>query len=365
MEKNVSIIIPAYNIAGYLERCLDSILAQSYQDYEVILVDDGSTDTTAAIADTYAAKDSRIQVIHKENEGVSIARNVGIGKAQGNFFLFFDGDDFVEPDCIFELITEMQDHKYDMIIYGYYRYFSKEKTEICLPRFQKQDYKKEQIIEQLLPAFIGLSYQNVTDWIAHREGALYVENPALWRTMISADLIRDNHLMFDKNLRVGEDTIFICQCLSYAESCHVLQKCYYYLVTRETSTIYQYEKNSLAKLEGKQKLLAARQNLTEDIRERCGVDIADTWQGTVLMSVMELAFLLSRKNENYKWEQRYELFLQYTKNPVALVAMEHFHISVTKGIFAVPFWMLRKKMYFPVFFAAACLQMLHYEFKRG
>lgn len=364
MKHEVSIIIPAYNVAGYLEKCLDSILAQSYQDYEVLLIDDGSTDATAEIADAYAQRDARIKVIHKVNEGVSIARNVGIEKAEGRYFLFFDGDDFVEPDCIEELIQKMQQNESDMLIYGYYRYENEKHIEACFPRLSENEYRGEQILSQVLPAFIGLSYDNVRDWISHQKGALYVENPALWRTMIRADLIRDHHLLFERDLKVGEDTIFICKCLSHAETCHVLQKCFYYLVTRESSTIYQYEKNPLAKLEGKKKLLSARMHLTEDIQLRCKTNIINTWQGTVLMSVMELAFLLSYKNVEYPWKKRYSMFLQYTKDPIVQGAIEHFDISLGKGVFAVPFWMLKRGMYFFVFLAAACLQFFHYEFNR-
>lgn len=95
--KSISIIVPVYNVEPYLRRCVDSILAQTLTDFELILVDDGSPDGCPAICDEYAEKDSRVHVIHKENGGVSSARNTGMAVAEGKYFLFCDSDDYVSP----------------------------------------------------------------------------------------------------------------------------------------------------------------------------------------------------------------------------------------------------------------------------
>lgn len=95
-----SIVVPAYNTAGAIGRCIDSIIAQSYGDWELIVVDDGSTDATAAIIDTYAATDGRIRALHIANGGVSAARNVGIEHARGEYIMFVDSDDWIEPDYL-------------------------------------------------------------------------------------------------------------------------------------------------------------------------------------------------------------------------------------------------------------------------
>ena len=97
-EKLVSVIIPAYNIEDYIGRCLDSIISQTYKNLEIIVVDDGSRDRTGEILDNYAKKDRRIKVIHKENGGVSSARNKGIEVAEGDYIGFIDGDDLIEPE---------------------------------------------------------------------------------------------------------------------------------------------------------------------------------------------------------------------------------------------------------------------------
>lgn len=96
----VSVIVPIYNVERFLPQCLDSIICQSHTDLDIVLVDDGSTDASARIADDYAARDSRVRTIHKKNEGVSTARNVGIEAAKGEYICFVDGDDYVMPDYV-------------------------------------------------------------------------------------------------------------------------------------------------------------------------------------------------------------------------------------------------------------------------
>ena len=111
----VSVIVPVYNVEKYLRACLDSILAQSFSNYEIILIDDGSKDASGAICDEYVAKDSRIRVLHKENGGVSRARNAGLDMAQGEFVTFIDGDDTVDADYIGLMFREMVDNDYDIV----------------------------------------------------------------------------------------------------------------------------------------------------------------------------------------------------------------------------------------------------------
>lgn len=111
----VSIIVPIYNLEKYLPRCLDSIINQTYSDIEIILVDDGSTDGSNAICDVYAAKDNRIHAIHKCNEGVSKARNVGIDYAHGEYLSFIDGDDTIDPDYIETMYKEISGSDFEIV----------------------------------------------------------------------------------------------------------------------------------------------------------------------------------------------------------------------------------------------------------
>lgn len=108
MSELISVIVPIYNIKEYLERCIDSILAQTYQNIEVLMVDDGSTDGTSELVDEIALKDSRIRVFHKENGGSSSARNLAMREAKGQYFSFIDSDDYIEPDMMEKLYQAIQ-----------------------------------------------------------------------------------------------------------------------------------------------------------------------------------------------------------------------------------------------------------------
>lgn len=122
-QKTISIIVPAYNIAPYLERCIDSILAQTHRELEIIVVNDGSTDDTGAILDRRAAADIRIKAIHKENGGVSSARIRGIAAASGDYIGFVDGDDYVEAEMFSHLLKNALDQDADISHCGYQMVF--------------------------------------------------------------------------------------------------------------------------------------------------------------------------------------------------------------------------------------------------
>nr|WP_288753445.1 glycosyltransferase [uncultured Anaerostipes sp.] len=122
-EKLVSVIIPAYNIEDYIGRCLDSIISQTYKNLEIIMVDDGSRDHTGEILDNYAKKDRRIKVIHKENGGVSSARNKGIEVAEGDYIGFIDGDDLIEPEMYKILVDLLEEENADIAHCGYQMVF--------------------------------------------------------------------------------------------------------------------------------------------------------------------------------------------------------------------------------------------------
>ena len=114
MSDLVSIIIPVYNAENYIRDCLNSVIKQTYRNIEIILIDDGTLDNSGIICEEYAMKDERIRVIHKKNEGVSTARNVGIGLAKGRYILFVDADDFVTDEYVRMLCEKMKLYYVDM-----------------------------------------------------------------------------------------------------------------------------------------------------------------------------------------------------------------------------------------------------------
>lgn len=363
----LSIIIPAYNLEGYIDKCLESICNQTFDkcDMEVIVVEDGSTDATPQILDEWAEKIEYITVIHKANEGVSAARNMGIDIAKGEYIFFFDGDDFMEPETCEELYNIAIENKVDSVVYGYYRYENNEVIEKCLPKFEKNIYEGSEILEKMTPQFVGLSYEKINAWLGNENGALYVENPALWRIMVSRQIIVENNLRFDTRLKVGEDTVFISEYLSCAKRCYVQQKCYYYLVTRQTSTIFVYERKAMQKLQGKINLLSGRADMTGRIMKRTGKDITKTWAGTVVMSAVEVGFLMAAKSKEYSLSDRYKAYKAYVSDDRVERLVKEFKLQGAGGVKKIPFMLLKWKWYGILFFAISMLHLIHYEFNRG
>ena len=161
----VSIIVPVYNVNQFLDRCLNSICTQTFSDIEIILVDDGSTDGSSSKCDQYEEIDSRIKVIHKENGGLSSARNRGIESAKGKYLFFVDSDDYIVKDCIEYLITTLEKSNADMVIGNYMRTKDSDLDIYSNENFYENTYGNIEAIKEL---FGTKNVQMVTAW-----GTLY------------------------------------------------------------------------------------------------------------------------------------------------------------------------------------------------
>ena len=130
LENLISVIVPVYNVELYLKRCVDSILEQTYKNLEIILVDDGSTDNSGVICNTYAQVDNRIKVIHKKNGGLSDARNKGLDIANGKYVSFIDSDDWIEKSMYLDCISSLERYKANIIICRRYRAYDDKRKNI-------------------------------------------------------------------------------------------------------------------------------------------------------------------------------------------------------------------------------------------
>ncbi len=157
MKPLISVIIPVYNVEKYIHTCIDSTIEQTYKNLEIILVDDGSKDNSGHICDEYARKDSRITVIHKENGGLSDARNAAIDIAKGDFITFIDSDDFVKPDYVEYLYDLISRYSADLSICDIYKIFEgkSNKEPLKTNEFETQ-YNSQEALEEML-------YQNKFD----------------------------------------------------------------------------------------------------------------------------------------------------------------------------------------------------------
>ena len=185
----ISVIVPVYNTESYLHQCIDSILNQSFKDFELLLIDDGSKDGSGKICDVYAEKDSRIRVWHQENQGVSVARNVGLENAQGEWIYFPDSDDIVVENA-FEIMMKMITENIDYVIGGYEIYDEEGNSTYAISeRKQHVITRDEALMEMFAPT--DYRYQGY-----------------LWNKLFKAAIIRDNNLRFVKGIKFNEDRLY-------------------------------------------------------------------------------------------------------------------------------------------------------------
>lgn len=221
LNNKVSIIIPVYNAEMFLKDCVDSIINQTYEDIEILLINDGSTDKTGNMCEEYAKKDQRIVVIHKENGGVSSARNVGINKSSGNYIMFVDSDDWIENDTIHFLVNIQEKNDYDIIMFGAYH------ENLVLNTIQKSncksrilDYNSE--VKKILPILIK------TEQI----------NP-LWNKMYRSDIIKTNNITFEETINIAEDALFNYRFFLKINTCYILDECFYHYMIRNIESLTQ------------------------------------------------------------------------------------------------------------------------------
>lgn len=216
----ISVIVPVYNAEKTIRKCVDSLLAQTFQDFEILLIDDGSPDQCGAICDEYAKQDNRIRVIHQENQGVSAARQCGIDHALGEYSIHADSDDWVEPDMLEDLYEKAKEDNADMVICDNYR--NDGNTQI---------YCREE------PT--ALDHISVLENIV--SGRL---NGYCWNKLIRLDVYKEYSVVFPYELIVCEDQYVICQMLKCDIKISYLSKAYYHYVTCSDSLSRHYDRKT-------------------------------------------------------------------------------------------------------------------------
>lgn len=221
-----SIIVPVYNVEKYLRECVDNFLAQDFEDFEVILVDDGSTDGSGEICEEYAQKSGRVKVIHQENAGQAVARNTGTEIAQGEYLIYIDSDDYICDKAFLSKLALKTEAKTDVILYGYKKFFESNKTfgkDVCAyPELDGKD--NEQVIRLLLD----------TD--------MYTGCP--WNKAIKRSFIRENNIRFTPKM-ISEDTDWFLQVVVRAKTYTAINEAFLVYRQREGSTSHAPKIKSL------------------------------------------------------------------------------------------------------------------------
>ena len=262
----VSIIVPVYKVEPYLHRCVDSILAQTFTDFELILVDDGSPDNCPAICDEYAENDGRIKVVHKENGGVSSARNAGMEIACGKYYLFCDSDDYVSP-CWCETLYNAAIEHQGSFIFGGINLVDEANPNIVTntTNLEKKEYEKSAFIDMHICAAAGYP----------------------WNVLFDAAIIHQFSISFRLDVII-EDLPFCIEYLKHVTSLFYCGHAGYYYVERDEQTLSRkYHQDGFRKYREK---YAAVQNyiiecVEEDRQSECQIKVANEYMYLFLHSL--------------------------------------------------------------------------------
>lgn len=223
----VSIIVPVYNVEKYLEACVRSVQAQTYRHFELLLVDDGSKDGSGALCDKLAAKDSRIRVIHKQNEGVSATRNRGIDESRGQFIVFVDSDDQIRPEMLRKMVRAITHYHTDLALSGFERFRPGWSQEVRLSPH---------------PLVIFESQKELIS--VYKQANTNMFGISIWAKMYRADIIRRHNIRFQTDISYEEDCCFNIDYFHHIHSAAVLRECFYRYRQMEQSLSKGYRKNT-------------------------------------------------------------------------------------------------------------------------
>ena len=212
----ISVIVPIYKVEAYLRQCVDSILAQTYTDLDIVLVDDGSTDNCPAICDAYARKDARVQVVHKPNGGLMSARQAGLRVAKGDYVGFVDGDDWIESDMYARFASAIDRYTPDMALCEFYYAFA-DHNEPSTQHLQRAYYTKAQLAQEIYPTMLY-----------HAPYYSFGINPCCWSKVFKKELLEQCLYPVTPKVKIGEDAAFTYPCLLAAESLAYVDGCLYH-----------------------------------------------------------------------------------------------------------------------------------------
>lgn len=215
----ISVIVPIYNCDGSIERCIKSIIDQTFQDFELILVDDGSTDESGELCDNFQRIDKRIKVLHTSNKGVSSARNTGIVNSKGRYIMFCDGDDYVEKNWCEVLLEAIKNNPKALVSSNY-----KSVSDTVRIQYEGDDMGFETDYYHLFK---------------------YGISPFVWNKIFDNYILKQYNILFDEKLEHGEDVVFTLEYLKHCQKCIFIKSILYSYVYNSESAARKYTYDSL------------------------------------------------------------------------------------------------------------------------
>ena len=228
--KKISIIIPVYNVEQYIKNCLESVINQTYDNWEIILIDDGSTDNSKAIYENIAIKNDKIKIFKQTNKGVSAARNLGIEKAQGDYIVFLDADDWIEKKFLERMLEVIENEDADIVQCNFYYANNRSNIE---RKHIRPSYSIRNNMDELQ---LDTLYREYDEKKNHKSvGAMR----GVWGKIFKSNLIKK--IRFNENIDVFEDGIFVLNALQNSKKVVLIDEYYYYYWMTENSSNSKYK----------------------------------------------------------------------------------------------------------------------------
>lgn len=318
--KKVSVIVPVYQAENFIQKCVQSIRNQTYDELEIILIDDGSTDGSLQVCNELQEKDGRIRVIHQENRGVSVTRNRGIKEAVGEYILFVDADDVIEANMIEYMLQKGMETDSEIVICGF-DYVYEDRVETQIPIEKEGNYSK------------GYIYTNF--WEFYKGGILH----NIGNKLYSKKILERNKILFNEYRPVLEDVQFCLDVIKEVDNVYICRDNFYKYIMQanQFSTQKRYRKNFYSSL----------QEVFEYVYD-CGIEKSKDFY-LVYMD----AILLTLKNEMYRGKGNYQIILSEYENICNLKyvneASEYIKredVSVAKYIFYLAIWSKKLRLLF-------------------
>lgn len=290
----VSIILPCYNVAQYIERSIESILMQDFKDYEIIIINDGSTDDLLQVCNDKMLINDKIKLLSFKNQSLSQARNEGLKIAQGEYVYFFDPDDYINPGMLSKAYSKAKEGDYDAVHFGFHIIYENQggihydKAESPYI-FQTND----EIIHNYLPRFFGITQENINNFIDLSHLWNSKEFSGVWRFLYKRSVLIDNDVLFSKGIKLIEDKLFNARFFCYAKTIALIDNILYNYIVKEKGLMTSSLNNAKSLVADKIAGVEQRAILRNLYLKERNIDIFPYYIGTVVFSALELIMRLS------------------------------------------------------------------------
>lgn len=343
----ISVVLPCYNVAAYIERCLNSIRQQDFDDIEVICVNDGSTDDTLDVIRKYAGGGNLI-IRSFPNQGLSQARNEGLDIAKGEYVYFCDPDDYINPGMFSAIYAKAKEGDYDAVHFGFQTIYEDQGGIHYDTAEVPSLYEGNDVIrKEYMPKFLGITQEDIDTWVdlnyLWRERKQF---SGVWRFLYKRKVLIDNNIRFYKNVKLFEDKLFNACFFCYANSIAIMDDVFYNYIIKEKGLLTSSISSCKGLVDDKINGIVQRERVRALYKEVHQEDIANCYIGTIVLSALELILRLSELSVFEGWKE----YRRYRKLTEVKKGIKDIRIRKLPLKLKVPIYLLKIRCDFFLFF---------------